>query len=222
MLADLCALVAPPGSDGKTPVLFGYDLITERSIEGDSLNNDLLPLLFTGLQRGLPLRLPGSSTSTDLAEICRSLKIDKCGSLLAAPIIGLEEKSQIGILLLSPYSNRGWSSEDETHLTNIARAIDHLLRHAGVIKSLEINLAEARQTSQEIREQAEQDHRTVTDIGAAGMLGSIGEFGWAGAASTYYWIDPAEELAGVFMTQYQGMDEPDKAFRVLAYQSIVD
>ncbi len=64
--------------------------------------------------------------------------------------------------------------------------------------------------------------RTMLNVGAAGIPSSVGEFGWAGAASTYYWVDPAEEFVGVFMTQYQGVDEPDKDFHVLAYQAIVD
>ena len=34
-----------------------------------------------------------------------------------------------------------------------------------------------------------------------GVVGSAGEFMWGGAASTIFWIDPAEELAVVFMTQ---------------------
>jgi CubicO group peptidase (beta-lactamase class C family) len=33
-----------------------------------------------------------------------------------------------------------------------------------------------------------------------------GMFYWSGAASTYFWIDPAEELAVVFMTQYMPPD----------------
>jgi CubicO group peptidase (beta-lactamase class C family) len=64
--------------------------------------------------------------------------------------------------------------------------------------------------------------RTLMDVGAAGIPGSVGEFGWGGAASTYYWVDPHEELAGVFMTQYQGADAPSADFRVLAYQAIID
>nr|VFK27842.1 MAG: CubicO group peptidase, beta-lactamase class C family [Candidatus Kentron sp. MB]VFK31818.1 MAG: CubicO group peptidase, beta-lactamase class C family [Candidatus Kentron sp. MB]VFK75583.1 MAG: CubicO group peptidase, beta-lactamase class C family [Candidatus Kentron sp. MB] len=64
--------------------------------------------------------------------------------------------------------------------------------------------------------------RTMMNVGAAGIPGSVGEFGWAGAASTYYWIDPVEELVGIFMTQYQGLKEPNKDFRVLAYQAIVE
>ncbi|MFG1927405.1 serine hydrolase domain-containing protein [Cryptosporangium sp. NPDC048952] len=32
-------------------------------------------------------------------------------------------------------------------------------------------------------------------------LGSVGEFGWGGAASTAFWVDPAEQLVVVFLTQ---------------------
>jgi CubicO group peptidase (beta-lactamase class C family) len=34
------------------------------------------------------------------------------------------------------------------------------------------------------------------------VSGSPGTFYWSGAASTHFWIDPAEDLAVVFMTQY--------------------
>jgi len=33
------------------------------------------------------------------------------------------------------------------------------------------------------------------------MPGSAGEYAWGGAASTAFWIDPAEELIVIFMTQ---------------------
>lgn len=36
---------------------------------------------------------------------------------------------------------------------------------------------------------------------ATGVVGSAGEYSWGGAASTTFWVDPAEELAVVFMTQ---------------------
>ncbi len=64
--------------------------------------------------------------------------------------------------------------------------------------------------------------RVLMDVGLSGMPGTVGEFGWAGAATTYYWIDPAESFVGVFMTQYQGIDEPQRDFRMLAYQAIVE
>lgn len=41
----------------------------------------------------------------------------------------------------------------------------------------------------------------LVDAPANTTLGSPGLFAWGGAASTAFWIDPAEELAVVFMTQ---------------------
>ena len=34
-----------------------------------------------------------------------------------------------------------------------------------------------------------------------GNLGSKGEFGWSGAASTHFFIDPEEDIIGIFLTQ---------------------
>lgn len=65
--------------------------------------------------------------------------------------------------------------------------------------------------------------RVMMDVAATAGTGSVGEFGWAGAAKTYYWVDPAEELVGVFMTQYMtGMLAPERDFRSLTYQAIDD
>ncbi|MEM1332769.1 MAG: serine hydrolase domain-containing protein [Actinomycetota bacterium] len=64
--------------------------------------------------------------------------------------------------------------------------------------------------------------RVMTDVAASDAPGSIGEFGWAGAAKTYYWVDPAEELVGVFMSQYMtGPTTPDRTFRTVAHQALV-
>ena len=41
----------------------------------------------------------------------------------------------------------------------------------------------------------------LVDQAASGSLGTPGLYAWGGAASTAFWIDPAEELAVVFMTQ---------------------
>ncbi|MEO6319010.1 MAG: serine hydrolase domain-containing protein [Acidimicrobiales bacterium] len=41
----------------------------------------------------------------------------------------------------------------------------------------------------------------LVDPAASRSLGSAGQYAWGGAASTAFWVDPAEELAVVFMTQ---------------------
>lgn len=41
----------------------------------------------------------------------------------------------------------------------------------------------------------------VVDLGERGQLGSPGEFGWGGAYHSTYWVDPAEQLVVVHLTQ---------------------
>jgi CubicO group peptidase (beta-lactamase class C family) len=66
--------------------------------------------------------------------------------------------------------------------------------------------------------------RVMLDPAQAVTLGSIGEHGWGGAAGTYYWIDPVEELIGIFMVQFQpgGYFQAGADFRTAAYQAIDD
>ena len=60
--------------------------------------------------------------------------------------------------------------------------------------------------------------------GEAGMIGSPGEYNWGGAAGTKFWIDPQEELIGIYMIQILPHTnlEYGSEFRVLTYQSIAD
>jgi CubicO group peptidase (beta-lactamase class C family) len=60
--------------------------------------------------------------------------------------------------------------------------------------------------------------------GIAGVPGSAGEFMWAGYAGTYFWVDPKEELAVVFMSQ---APSPIRAYyrrllKQLVAQAIID
>ena len=63
--------------------------------------------------------------------------------------------------------------------------------------------------------------RVMIDPGKSLSLTGDGELGWAGAASTYFWVDPKEELTGVIMSQYLGAQLPmNDDIRVAAYQMI--
>jgi len=65
--------------------------------------------------------------------------------------------------------------------------------------------------------------RVLMDAARSSAPGSIGEFGWSGAAKTYYWVDPKEQVVGLFMTQsMMSFDLPDFDLRALAYQAIED
>lgn len=62
----------------------------------------------------------------------------------------------------------------------------------------------------------------LLDTAAKGNLGSVGEFGWSGAASTHVLIDPAEDLVAIYCTQLFGGDLALRAeFATSFYQAIV-
>ena len=64
----------------------------------------------------------------------------------------------------------------------------------------------------------------VEDVGARGQPGSLGEYGWGGAYHSTYWVDPAEQLVVVYMTQVipSGTLDDQNKLRALVYQAIVD
>lgn len=57
-----------------------------------------------------------------------------------------------------------------------------------------------------------------------GIAGSNGSYMWGGAASTAFWVDPAEDLLVVFMTQFlpSGTFNFRGQLKALVYQAIVD
>jgi len=62
------------------------------------------------------------------------------------------------------------------------------------------------------------------DRGITGDIMSDGSYGWGGMAHTGFWIDPQEELIGIFMTQLLP-DSPlpyRDLFKPVVYQAIVD
>ena len=66
--------------------------------------------------------------------------------------------------------------------------------------------------------------RVLRDVAQSRAAGSVGAFGWSGAASTHFWVDPKEELIGLILPQFQPiLYYPFAAqFNALAYQAIVD
>lgn len=64
----------------------------------------------------------------------------------------------------------------------------------------------------------------IRDVAKNAVPGSVGTYAWGGGASTYFFIDPQEELIGLFLTQLSPSTAyPLRAqFRGLVYQAIVD
>jgi CubicO group peptidase (beta-lactamase class C family) len=62
-----------------------------------------------------------------------------------------------------------------------------------------------------------------TAAGVAPMPGSVGTYHWSGIGGTSFFVDPAEQLFGIFLAQAPNQREHYRAlFRTLAYAALVD
>ena len=126
LLVDLCYLIYIGEDKNSLSFATGYDLIREENLEGSMINRDNVPMLANAVLRGRALRLPASTTSTDLKGLGDMLSLPNPGNLLNVPISS--EKGPLGsVLLLSPYSNRVWTADDQTFLTTIASSLVPIL-----------------------------------------------------------------------------------------------
>jgi signal transduction histidine kinase len=152
MLADLCFLIFI-GDDKNTLFIgSGYDLIREENLDGGLMNKDSVPMLANAVLRGRSLRLPASTTSSDLKGLGDMLGLSNPGNLLNVPI--MNDKGTFGsILLLSPYSNRLWNADDQTFLSNIATSFVPIIERGRKISEIEQQRETARQGSEESQSQ---------------------------------------------------------------------
>jgi len=65
----------------------------------------------------------------------------------------------------------------------------------------------------------------MKDAALAGYMSSDGTYFWAGAASTFFWIDPKEDLVVVAMTQHMGTPKLGSLWaqiRTLVYSALME
>jgi len=137
LLADLCFLIHLTDDKDQLVIASGYDLIREESLEGASMSKNSIPMLTNAIQRGRPLRLPASSTSADIRGLGELLGLSNPGHMMTVPILTPEKESLGGLLVLSPYSERAWRTEDQAFLSNISTALVPIIRRSQRISAIE-------------------------------------------------------------------------------------
>ena len=156
MLSDLCFMIYLTDNNNQMIIAGGYDLIREDSLEGGSLNKGSIPMLANSLQRGRPLRMPASSTSADIKGLGDILGLTNPGHLLSVPIITPEKEALGGLLLLSPYSDRTWTAEDQAFLSNIATSLVPIIKRSQNLNKLESEAGQARTQTIQLERQVQE------------------------------------------------------------------
>lgn len=153
MLADLCFLIYLTDNKNQLQIAGGYDLIREEALEGGSLQKTAVPMLAGAIQRGRPLRLPASGTSADIKGLGDVLGLGNPGNLVSVPMLTKEKESIGGIMLLSPYSNRLWSAEDQAFLANIAASLVSIVQRGQQVDALQQKEQATQSTLDDLRAQ---------------------------------------------------------------------
>jgi len=156
MLADLCFVIYLTDNKNQMIIAAGYDLIREEALEGGSISKQAVPMLANALQRGRPLRLPASSTSVDIKGLGELLGLSSPGHLLSAPIVTQEKEVLGGVILLSPYSNRLWSAEDQAFLMNITQSLVPVIQRSQRVNKIEQQGEQVRQSLEALHRQNEE------------------------------------------------------------------
>ncbi len=63
----------------------------------------------------------------------------------------------------------------------------------------------------------------VTDVADSGLVGSVGDYQWGGAAGTIFWVDPVEDVVALAMIQLMNSPWPLRAdFKVAVNQAMIE
>jgi GAF domain len=123
MGADLCLLTMPPDESGKVVVRSGYELVRGRYLESLTLDSHSLPMLTSSLRMGRIRRLSIHGTSPDMAGLARAYNLEHTGNMLFLPVLSSDGHPLAGIIMLSPYSGKDWSHEEQSFLSQIPGAV---------------------------------------------------------------------------------------------------
>ncbi len=127
--ADLCYIISSEISQKDLLIQGGFDLIREVEKTGGSIKKNKLPLITRALENSenLQLTLDGDKAA-DIPALTALLNLETDTNILLLPM-GSYSTVKSAVLLLSPYSKRTWSEEEQHQVEPINRNINKLFEN---------------------------------------------------------------------------------------------
>ena len=135
--AEVCLLISTVDDRDTLTVYGGYDVVRERYLEGASLRSQAIPAVAEAMQDGLPQSLSPAEPSTDLASLAKTFNLGQAGYLLCAPILSERGETLAGLILLSPYTRKGFSADELATLASFTHPLAQLLQRIRMLAEAE-------------------------------------------------------------------------------------
>jgi hypothetical protein len=154
--ADLCYILSGDPEQKELLLQGGYDLIREVDKIGGSIKKTRLPKINKALENEENLQLTIEEVETEDIRALRSLlSLDSETNLLLLPM-GRLGHTHNAVLLLSPYSKRIWSKEEQNKVKPITEHINKLFQSLSKQTQLEFKFEQVSEQVSEL-EIANQD-----------------------------------------------------------------
>jgi GAF domain-containing protein len=163
----MCLFLWPPDEAGQVAARYGYDLVHRLAIPDLLMPAKKLPVLTQTFAQKKPLRLPGNSTAPDLRELIRQLDLKRTGGLLGVPVRTPDDQAVVQVVMLSPFSGRRWTSEDQERLQALTSPLAHILQRNRQFTAIQEELDQAQKSLVSMQEQivkAESDRDNLKDL----------------------------------------------------------
>jgi signal transduction histidine kinase len=154
--ADICLLLSPPGEKGTLTLQCGYDQRDKRYLESFSIESRSLPVLSSSLRMGRARRLSATSSSPDVGSLASALGLEEVGNVIFAPLLSSDGKPVTSVVLLSPYTGRDWTNDEQAYLNVLAKLLVHFLQHSQEMTTLRDEIEQVRQVSRFAQDQRAQ------------------------------------------------------------------
>jgi hypothetical protein len=164
--ADLCYILSGDPDQKELLLQGGYDLIREVDKIGGTIKKNRVPAIAKALQNEENLQLTIEEEETEDIRALRSLlQLDSETNLLLLPM-GHLGHTQNAVLLLSPYSKRIWSKEEQTktkpiteHINDMFDSLSRRTQTEFKKQQLEEQVAELEIANQDWQRQFEEIHQ---------------------------------------------------------------
>ncbi len=138
--AEICLLVLPPDENDRLTICCGYDMVRERYLEGFTESSQTLPAISAAIQEGVSQSLSPDSLAPDPGVLSQALKMNRSDYLHVEPVLKEDGEPLAGLVLLSPYSQRGWKPTEIETLRNLLPPLAQLLQRTSVLNQLQLEL----------------------------------------------------------------------------------